>query len=298
MVELEQVTKWYGRRRSRAAALRDVSLRVPPGSVWAVVGPNGAGKSTLLGIVLGFLAPSKGRARIGGELPRHHLRDEGAGYLPERFSLPAEWRVRDALRMFARLEGGSIGNAEQAASLFGLEPHLDKRTRELSRGLLQRVGLAQALLARRNLIVLDEPTEGLDPLWRIRLRDAIAAVRGEERTIIIASHDLAEVERVADRAVLLDGGTVREVLDLRTDNEPTSYRIVLAEPSSAVRDAFPDARDEPGGDHPGFTVNVAGPVELSQRISALLQLGGVIAAVEPLRRPLEQRVREALEDRP
>jgi ABC-2 type transport system ATP-binding protein len=296
MVELEQVTKWYGRRKSRAAALRDVSLTVPPGSVWVVVGPNGAGKSTLLGILLGFLAPSKGLARIGGELPRHYLRDEGAGYLPERFSLPSEWRVREALRMFARLESGSPETAEHAVSLFGLEPHLDKRTRELSRGLLQRVGLAQALLARRNLIVLDEPTEGLDPLWRIRLRDAIAAARDADRTIIIASHDLAEVERVADRAVLLDGGAVREVLDLRTDREPTSYRIVLAEPSSAVREAFPDASEELGG--LGFTVNVAGPVELSQRISALLQLGGVIAAVEPLRRPLEQRVREALEDRP
>lgn len=293
MVELEQVTKWYGRKRAGRHALHDVSLAVPEGAVWAVVGPNGAGKSTLLGLVLGFLRPSRGTVRLAGDAPRWFLRDHGAAYLPERFSLPPQWRVRDALRMFAGLDRGGAGATDEAVALLGLEPHMDKRAGELSRGLLQRVGLAQALLAPRRLLVLDEPTEGLDPTWRIRLRDIIAARRGNA-TILIASHDLAEVERVADRAVLLERGAVREVMDTRTPDAPTRYRITLAAPFERLAEAFPAAEPEPDGN--AFTVSVADPVELSQRVAALVALGGIITAVEPVRLPLEQRVRDALEE--
>jgi ABC-2 type transport system ATP-binding protein len=294
MVELEQVTKWYGRRRAGAEALRDVSLHVPEGAVWAIVGPNGAGKSTLLALLLGFLRPSRGSVSVAGDLPRHYLRDHGAAYLPERFGLPPEWRTGDALRMFARLDGASAAEATLAIERFGLGPHVDKRVGALSRGLLQRLGLAQALLAPRSLVVLDEPTEGLDPVWRIRLRDAIQGLRGE-RTVIIASHDLAEVERVADRAVLLERGAVREILVTRSGEPDTRYRLQLAAPFEAVRDFFPDATADPAAPT-AFTVSVANAVELSQRIAALLAQGAILAGVEPLRLPLEERVRDALED--
>jgi ABC-2 type transport system ATP-binding protein len=290
MIRFEQVTKRYG--RGRPAALRDVSLHVPAGSIWAVVGPNGAGKSTLLALALGFIRPSSGSVSLAELAPRDYLRDEGAGYLPERFSLPRAWRAGDALRMLARLDGGAAADIERASALLGLGPHAGQRAGELSRGLLQRVGLAQALLARRALIVLDEPTEGLDPVWRIRLRDVVAGLRAEGRTILMASHDLGEVERIADRAVLLEGGRVREILDTRTDAAATAYRIRLAAASARVTEVFPDAVAT--GDAV-YEVAVAGPVELSERVGALISLGGVITAVEPLRRPLEERVRAALE---
>ncbi|HSJ07979.1 MAG TPA: ABC transporter ATP-binding protein [Longimicrobiales bacterium] len=293
MIEFENVTKRYGRRR-RVVALRDVSLEVPAGSVWAVVGPNGAGKSTLLALALGFIRPTRGAVLLGGMPPRYHLRDNGAGYLSERFSLPPEWRVRDALRGLARLAGGRAGDADRAAGRFGLEPHLGRRIGELSRGLLQRVGLAQALLVPRDLVVLDEPTEGLDPVWRIRLRDIVADLRDEGRTVIIASHDLGEVERVADRAILLEGGAVREILDTRSGDPPSSWRITLAAPFDRAAEVFPAAAMEPDGTV--FTVALPGPAELSERVAALVALGGLVVAVEPLRQPLEERVREALGD--
>lgn len=293
MIEFEDIAKRYGRGRARTEALRGISLHVPAGSVWGVVGPNGAGKSTLLALALGFIRPTRGSVLVGGLPPRDYLRDHGAGYVAERFQLPSEWRTKDALRMLARLAGGGDGAADRVIGQFGLEAHAGRRMGELSRGLVQRVGLAQALLVKRALVVLDEPTEGLDPIWRIRLRDIVAGLRADGSTVIIASHDLGEIERVADRAVLLERGAVRELIDTRTDASPSAYRITLAAPFDRVSDAFPDAASVDGT---SYTVNVSGAAELSERVGALIALGGVITAVEPQRPPLEQRVRDALED--
>ncbi|MBR9990806.1 MAG: ABC transporter ATP-binding protein [Gemmatimonadetes bacterium] len=293
MIELTEVTKRYVRRGAGTDALRDVSLTLSRGAVWAVVGPNGAGKSTLLSLLLGFIRPSRGAVAIDAETPRDYLREHGAGYLPERFSLPAEWKAGDALRLFARMERSPASDADRAIELLGLGAHLDKRTGELSRGLLQRVGLAQALLARHALLVLDEPTEGLDPLWRVRLRDIVADLRSDDRTIILASHDLAELERVADHAVVLDGGSVRDIIAVRDSRSgDASYRLRLAEPFDFVAAAFPAAA---AIDQLEYVVTVTGSAELSQRLAGLLALGAVITAVEPERQALEQRVRSALD---
>jgi ABC-2 type transport system ATP-binding protein len=294
VIELDRVTKNYRHRTRRSAALREVSVQIPAGSVTAVVGPNGAGKSTLLGIVLGFVRPSSGAVQVAGLSPREYLREEGAAYLPERFTLPRGWRTADALGMFARLDGGSGSDAERASARFGLEQHAGKAAHELSRGLLQRVGLAQALLVERRLVVLDEPTEGLDPIWRIRLRDVVAELRAGGCTVIIASHDLGEVERVADRALLLEGGVLRDVLDLQAVAQPSSYLVRLDAAFPRIVEVFPDAQPLASGT--GYRVSVPGPVELSERVGALIALGGVITAVQPERADLEDRVRAALED--
>jgi ABC-2 type transport system ATP-binding protein len=295
MVELSNVSKRYGRRGASARALHDVSLQIPPGSVWAVVGPNGAGKSTLLSLILGFIRPTSGTVSVHGMPPREFLRYEGAAYLPERFSLPPEWRVRRALRMLARLEGSADSAADEVITALGLEPHLHKRAGHLSRGLLQRVGIAQSLLAKRALVVLDEPTEGLDPVWRIRLRDIVSRLRDEGRTVILASHDLTEVERTADRALLLDQGAVRGVLETRpADTAEAHWRIVLDRAFDRFREVFPDALE----DGSGYRVLVSGPVELSDRLAALLGMGAIVRSVEPERQPLEERVRAALQEQP
>lgn len=302
MIELKGVTRRYGRRGAGTEALRDVSLKLSAGSVWAVVGPNGAGKSTLLSLLLGFIRPSEGDVTIEGELPGDYLREHGAGYLPERFALPPQWRTGEAIRLLARLDGTSGAAVDRtkpasnhAVELLGLGPHLDKRIGELSRGLLQRVGLAQALLAHRSLIVLDEPTEGLDPVWRVRLRDMISGLRSADRTVVIASHDLAELERVADRAVVLDSGSVREILDVRGPDTAAHYRIRLAVPFPDLTLAFPGAVSAGNLEH---IVSVTGAAELTQRLGGLIALGAVVAAVEPIRPDLEERVRTALDTEP
>ncbi|HEX7120112.1 MAG TPA: ABC transporter ATP-binding protein [Longimicrobiales bacterium] len=257
MIELNNVTRIYpaapGRGRHDTAALRDVSLAIPDGGVWGIVGPNGAGKTTLFGLVLGFLHPTEGTVRIDGLEPRRYLRRHGAAYLPERFRLPPEWTLGAALRALASLEGlqrrAARDRVDSLLDRFELTAHAAKPIGALSRGLNQRLGLAQALLADRPLVVLDEPTEGLDPLWRVRFRDVVAGLRDASRTLLIASHDLAEVERLADRVVLLEAGRVREVFDVARDAAgPLAYRLTLAAPSPAVAEAFPGAVEAIAGD--------------------------------------------------
>jgi ABC-type multidrug transport system ATPase subunit len=290
VIELERVSKRYGRKGAYPDALHEVTAHVPSGEVWAIVGPNGAGKSTLLALVLGFMRASAGRVRIDGETPRDFVRARGAGYLPERFRVPDVWTVRAALRLFARLDGAAA-DVNGAIGRLGLEPVLARRTGELSRGMLQRLGLAQALLAPHPLVVLDEPTEGLDPIWRIRLRDILRELRDAGSTVLLASHDLGEVERVADRAIVLDRGTIRTVLDTRVAGNGASYRIRLLEPVPEIAAAFPQAQ---AVDATSFTVTVGSAKELSERLGALIALGGVVTAVEPVRQPLEERVRDTL----
>ncbi len=307
MIQLEGVGKTYrpgamaGRGAPVVQALADVSVRIPEGEAWAVVGPNGAGKTTLFALLLGFLHPTTGSLTIAGEEPRAYVRRHGAGYLPERFRLPPEWSVRAALAALARLEGlhgrgprGNVGaRIDAAIERFDLGPHANKAVGTLSRGLLQRLGLAQALLAERRLVVLDEPTEGLDPLWRIRFRELVAGLRAEQRTLLIASHDLAEVERLTDRALLLEGGRLKQVMDVRSTGPVRRYRLELAGPATALGDIFPGAVSA-DADRPVYLVTAADPAELSRRLAALLDTGGVIVSVAPASEALEERVRRAL----
>jgi ABC-type multidrug transport system ATPase subunit len=265
------------------------------------VGPNGAGKSTLLALLLGFLHPTAGTITIAGQDPRGYVRRQGAAYLPERFRLPPEWSVLAALRALAGLEGlpagAARGRVDALLDRFELGPHAGKSLGTLSRGLLQRVGLAQALLAERALVVLDEPTEGLDPLWRIRFRALVEELKRAGRTILMASHDLGEVERLADRALLLDAGRVREIMEVGPRGDATTYRLELASEMPSLGDVFPGAvAADPG--RPVYLVTAADPAELSRRLAALIDTGGIVAAVAPAGQALEERVRRALGERP
>ncbi len=294
MIQLDSVGKTFGTRRQPVHALRDVSLSLGPG-VWAIVGPNGAGKSTLLGVALGFFRPSAGSVQVGGLSPGRYLRRHGAAYLPERFSLPPEWPVRSALRTLAALEGVTAEEARARAAgaldRLGLTEYADRIVGSLSRGLNQRLGLAQTLVAERDLVVLDEPTEGLDPLWRVHFRDLVGEIRARGATVLLASHELAEVERVADRAILLDDGRVKEILDVAGPDGPaTRYRLDLDAPADVLAVAFPDADPEARP----VAVTVRDPAELSHRLGALIDAGGIVRAVIP-ETGLEDRVRDRLE---
>jgi ABC-2 type transport system ATP-binding protein len=284
MIELDQVSKSFrtapspNRNAKVVQALRDVSLTVTKGSAVGVVGPNGAGKSTLFGVLLGFLRPTT----------------RGAGYLPERFMLPGRWLVRDGLIALARLESlaEAVARADALLERFDLAVHGDKTVDALSRGLLQRLGLAQALLAARDLIVLDEPTEGLDPIWRLRLRELIAELRSEGRTLLIASHELNEIERFVDEAIVLENGAVRETIaTARAADAARVYRIALREPLPASALIFPDARID--ASDRVLHVTIADTADLSARLAALLEQGAVIESVTPAD-SLEQKVHTAL----
>lgn len=295
MIRFDNVSKRYGRRRSGTLAVRDVALDVPRGSAFAVVGPNGAGKSTLFGLALGFLRPSEGAITIDDARPRDYVRHTGVSYLPERFDPPGAWRVRDMLSAFAKLDGAP-GAADAAIERWGLGPHAEKEAHELSHGLRQRLGLAQALLSPRELVVLDEPHEGLDPLWRVRLREVVLELRAAGHTVLIASHDLVEVERMAGHAVLLEKGRVHSILETAAPPTPTHYRVRLAAPSDGFDAAFGLSASATDADTPIFDVEVRDADELSTRLAAAIAGGARVIAVAPQHEALEERVRRALEE--
>ena len=303
MIRIDRVTKRFEsfgsfRGRQTTTALDDVKLELERGGVWGVVGPNGAGKTTLFGLLLGFLFPTEGEVTIGGLAPRAYARKTGVAYLPERFRCPPQWTVRGTLRALARLEGLGVqagARVDEVAGMLGIESRMDEQVGALSHGLLQRLGIAQALLVERELVVLDEPTEGLDPLWRIRFREIMAELNQRGSTVLLASHDLAEVERLAARVVLLDAGRMKEVFTIEAaPSAARGFVLHLAREAPLLTEAFPTATRLEGN---VYRVEAADGAELSARLAALLQAGGIVESVTPESDRLEQRVTRALEER-
>jgi ABC-2 type transport system ATP-binding protein len=209
MIEVEHLTKDYG----TVVAVRDVSFQVNPGQVVGFVGPNGAGKSTTLRILAGFLGATSGRVSVAGhDVATESLAARRAlGYLPETSPLYSELRVREYLACRAQLK--QVPRAERrravsrALALSGAEEMADTLILHLSRGYRQRVGLADALLASPPLLILDEPTAGLDPNQIREMRSLIREL-GREHTILLSTHILSEVEFTCDRAIVIDRGRV------------------------------------------------------------------------------------------
>jgi ABC-type multidrug transport system ATPase subunit len=290
MIHFERVTRRFGRRPG-TVALHDVTLRIAPGEICGIAGPNGAGKSTLLGLALGFLRPTRGRVRLFEEAPRDFLRGAPAGYVPERVQLPARWRARTLLHGLAavRARAGARERAERVLAALGLEADAERRLGELSRGTLQRVAIAQALLDDPPVLVLDEPTEGLDPLWRLRLRALLAERRAQGAVVLLASHDLAELERSADRVVVLDRGAIRSELRPRAPSGAGRWRLRVRAGAAQLATVFGDAQEVAEGEY-DIAARDAG--ELSERLRAWLDLGGVL---ESVREPgLEDQLRDTL----
>ncbi len=298
MIALEGLGKTYRSplRRRAVAALDGVSLAVPDGEVLGIAGPNGAGKSTLISLLLGFLDPTAGRATIDGQAPRAWVRRRGAGYLPELVALPGRWRAADVLARAAVLSGVPAGERARRVAAYierlGLDEHAAKQVRQLSKGTLQRLGLAQALLAGHALVILDEPTHGLDPLWTQRFRDVVREERRAGRVIVVASHNLDELERVADRVAILHRGRLERVAVPGTGPSGGWYRLRLAAPHPSLAAAFPAAQAVGGS---GAEVRVHGEAAvLSAGLRAVLEAGAVVEAWYPERSRLETAFREAV----
>jgi ABC-type multidrug transport system ATPase subunit len=283
-------------------ALDDVTLRIEPGEVIGVAGPNGAGKSTLISLLLGLLRPTAGTVRIAGRPPRAYVESRGAAYLPELLHLPSRWSVETTLMRHATLAGVPRGERRSRTGRMiewlGLAEHRNKDVRQLSKGTLQRLGLAQALIGDSDLVVLDEPTHGLDPLWTQRFRDIVRELRRPARVILIASHDLDELERVADRVAILHQARLERVVCAGvagTVAEPVVYRIAATGADAAIERVFPSAAPVEG------RVNewrVRGPVaELNRGLAELIAAGAVVASFAPEASRLESEFRAAVEGR-
>ena len=290
-------------RRRDVHALRDVSLRVERGEVLGIAGPNGAGKSTLINILLGFLPASGGRVTVDGRAPRHFVEHAGVGYLSELMAVPPRWTARTALRRYGTLAGIPEGQLARrvSASLeaLGLDEHADKPARTMSKGTLQRVGLAQALLHTGDLFVLDEPTHGLDPVWTARFRDIVAGLRAPNRAIVIASHNLDELERLADRVAILADGQLQRVVHTGAGaaaagggDAGVTYRITFVRGAELALALFEGARELARGE---VEVTAASVADLNARLAELLARGALLAAVAPAESGLERQFRDAVQ---
>jgi ABC-type multidrug transport system ATPase subunit len=287
---------WTGRE---VVALDDLTLEIRPGEVFGLAGPNGAGKSTLISLLLGFLGPSTGDVRIHGLAPRRFVEHHGVGYLSELVNIPPAWRVHHALHRYALLAGVPAhelhSRIARAIAQLGLEEHRTKRVRQLSKGNLQRLGLAQALLHDEQVVVLDEPTHGLDPVWTQRFRDIVQELRRADRIVLIASHNLDELARLADRVAILDHGRLQRVVAMRGGDaearERAPYRLVMARGGDLVTELFPFARRVGSDEYElaGSTVE-----EINAGVAALLDRGALIRALHPSHSALEAQFREAV----
>lgn len=207
MIEVSHLSKSYGSR----PAVQDLSFTVPDGQIYGLLGPNGAGKSTIMNILTGYLSATSGQVTVAG----HPLPEEAdaakacVGYLPEQPPLYPEMTVQEYLTFAAELKGVKKAERKEqvcrAARRTGLETVLPRLIRSLSKGYKQRVGIAQALLGSPRLIILDEPTVGLDPAQVIEIRKLIREL-GRAHTVILSSHILSEVQAVCQQILILSKG--------------------------------------------------------------------------------------------
>jgi ABC-2 type transport system ATP-binding protein len=206
-----QVVKSYG----EVQALRGVSLEIPTGSIFGLIGPNGAGKTTFFSLVLGYIEPTSGSVSVLAVSPHDLHRLPGkVGALPQDADLPPAVTIDAALQFFARIasiEPSQISaEVDRVLTLVDLAKWRRAKIRQLSHGMKKRVGLAQALLGKPELIVLDEPTAGLDPKHAHELLEVISKLRGTT-TVLISSHNLNELETLCDRAAILSKGQIVRV---------------------------------------------------------------------------------------
>ncbi|MCU0236383.1 MAG: ABC transporter ATP-binding protein [Acidobacteria bacterium] len=233
MIQVEHLSKKF----ANVLAVNDISFQVEKGRIWGFLGPNGAGKTTTMRILTGYLPPNDGRALINGIDVNEDLRSiqKMVGYLPEIVPVYGELTVKEYLRFVAELNGlerKKIGYAvDRVVEKTSLQGVYGRLVRNISRGFRQRLGLAQAIIHEPAVLILDEPTIGLDPAQIIEIREMIRSFR-ESATVILSSHILAEITQVCDGAVIIKEG--RLLATLTRDEWGKSLEIVAAAPVDAA----------------------------------------------------------------
>ena len=302
VVEIEDLTKDYEVgfwRKRQVRALDGLSLSVEQGEIFGFLGANGAGKTTTLKLLMRLIFPTAGNARILGhdiaEVAMHHR----IGYLPENPYFYDYLTAREFLEYCAELFGYARQERKQQAEQLLRRVRLDEKSwntqlRKFSKGMLQRVGLAQAVINDPEVVFLDEPMSGLDPIGRREVRDLIASLRQEGKTVFMCSHILSDIEVLCDRVAILKRGKLAhvghldelrrragdsnlvEVIATATNaetfkrNMPDSNRVVLMDTASGLRIQVPDESD------------------VDSVLAALRKAGGKLVSVQPVRQSLEE----------
>ncbi|HBO44926.1 MAG TPA: ABC transporter ATP-binding protein, partial [Planctomycetaceae bacterium] len=249
-IEVESLAKTYRRgwfNRRPVEALRGVSFSVESGSIFGLLGPNGAGKTTLIKVLLGLVRKTGGDARLMGRPAGERRGRRDVGYLPENHRIPRHLTGNTAMTYYGGLSGLSPAEVGRRRPVLmrrvGLADWGTTSVRKYSKGMLQRLGLAQALLHDPRLLILDEPTDGVDPVGRSEMRAVLQELKAEGKTIFINSHLLQEVELVCDQVAILVHGTVRRVGRIHelTDLQKPNVTFTVVGPEPAIRECFDGA---------------------------------------------------------
>jgi ABC-2 type transport system ATP-binding protein len=302
IVEIENLTKDYEVgfwRKRRVRALDGLSLKVEGGQIFGFLGANGAGKTTTLKLLMRLIYPTSGRARILGRDINDIRMHARLGYLPENPYFYDYLTAREFLDYCAELFGYDRAErkrrtAEMLSRVYLDEKSWDKQLRKFSKGMLQRVGLAQALINDPEIVFLDEPMSGLDPIGRREVRDLIAGLRARGTTVFMCSHILSDIEVLCDTVAIVksgrlsETGRLEELRRLSADNQHLEITVAGAE-AEAIRSALPlleGASVAPTAG--GARIEVADEKDVDAALAAIRRAGGRLVSVQPVKQSLEE----------
>jgi ABC-2 type transport system ATP-binding protein len=242
-IEVQNISKSYGAQK----ALDQISFSVKKGEIVGFLGPNGAGKSTLMKILTTFIAADEGKASVNGNdvVENSKSVQQSVGYLPEHNPLYLDLYVREYLAFNADVYKISKSRIEEVIELTGLTPESHKKIGQLSKGYRQRVGLATALLHNPEVLILDEPTTGLDPNQLVEIRNVIKNV-GKDKTVFLSTHIMQEVEAICDRVIIIDKGKIvtdKKLTKLVSDEAEQIIEVEFDKPiSESILNALPNLK--------------------------------------------------------
>lgn len=312
IVEIENLTKDYEVgfwRKRKVRSLDGLTLQVEGGEIFGFLGANGAGKTTTLKLLMRLIYPTAGSARILGRNIDDVQMHARIGYLPENPYFYDYLTARELLSYCAELFGYSRGERKRRAAALLERVHLDekswdKQLRKYSKGMLQRVGLAQALVNDPEIVFLDEPMSGLDPIGRREVRDLIASLRANGTTVFMCSHILSDIEVLCDRVAILNRGRLAETgrleeLRARAGDDHRIELTIAGTTAEKLSNVFPDmAGAQITATAGGARIEVANERDVDAALSALRRAGGRLVSVQPVRQSLEELfVREMTDTR-
>jgi ABC-2 type transport system ATP-binding protein len=298
-IDLHEVKKTY---RGNVHALQGIEMQVHRGQIFGLLGPNGAGKSTLVKIMMTVVRPTSALGTILGKPVGHQPTLERVGYLPENHRLPNYLTGRQVLDFYAALAKvpGTVRRqrAEQLLEMVGMTRWADQRINKYSKGMLQRTGLAQALMNDPDLLVLDEPTDGVDPVGRREIRDVLLQLKQKGKTIFLNSHLLSELEAVCDRVAILVQGRVAmqgTIDDLTAASRRYEIIIEGSAPEWVASEKSLNVQALSGGQSK-ITLAGAEPSGAQPILDRLRQSNCMIVAMQPVRESLEDLFMRAVQD--
>ena len=320
-IDLAHVTKIYGRR---VHALQGISIKVQRGEVFGLLGPNGAGKSTLIKIMMTVVKPTNAQGTILGHRVGHKPTLARVGYLPEHHRFPRYLTGRQTLEFFAALSGVDRATRKRRSAelleTVGMTAWADKKVGEYSKGMMQRIGLAQALVNDPDLVLLDEPTDGVDPVGRRDIREVLMKMRDQGKTVFINSHLLSELEMICNRVAILVGGQVARqgrIEELNVTKQRYEIDLVVPPtdadaPRKALQGLFTAAAGNGAAteiirgsltngtwieiEQGAIRIGSIDPLEIQKILDALRAAGLVIRRVQSVKPSLEDLYLEAVID--